>query len=315
MITFKNGKSISSVVVSTIAGHYGNGMLPYVFDANYNTLLVGLAQSETTIMSKSATFNKRVGNVVMHKPWTALQYIKRIDNRGMVNAYGLTNPGARKCAEGIAKSIKNGYDVIPNFYPEFARDDKTSANEQLASAIHETLEAIRFYECALGTDFRAIEINLSCPNSKEKIAENMFQSTELLAEVKRLNPHTAVIAKVSWVHPIEFLEEIANQKLADALHCFNTVPYELVFGAGKRSPLKNGLGGVSGGPIRELCFQKNKEVAKRVKLPIIMGGGVPVAPLDEVLRYFDIGAGAVSICTEVAYSPLDALTLIHSLNH
>lgn len=310
MIRFENGKTLSSVVISTIGGHYGSGMMPYAFDPGYNHLMGNLAGSGTVIFSKSATFNPRVGNVVMRKPWTAFQYIKRIDDRGMVNAYGLTNPGVRKCAEGIAKSIKRGYNVIPNFYPEFVKN----GTERLGAAIQETLEAIRIYEAIIGDAFWAIEINGSCPNSEEEIAENMRQLIQLLEAIRHSFPQLTVILKTSWVHPIEFFEEIAHRKLADALHNFNTIAYQLVFGAGTRSPLKNGLGGASGGPIRKPCFEKNVEAVKRVPLPIIMGGGVPVSSLDLVQPYFDNGAGAVSVCTDVAYLPCDALSLVHCYN-
>jgi dihydroorotate dehydrogenase (NAD+) catalytic subunit len=310
MIRFANGKTLPSVILSTIGGHYGSGMMPYSFDSGYNHLMGNLEGSGTAIFSKSATFNPRVGNVVMRRPWTAFQYIKRIGDRGMVNAYGLTNPGVKKCAQGIAKSIKRGYNVIPNFYPEFVKDGQ----ERLGAAIQETLEAIRCYEFLIGDAFWAIELNFSCPNSEEEIAENMRQVLQCLTAVRRSFPGLIVIAKMSWVHPIEFFEEIAHHKLADALHCFNTIPYQLVFGAGQRSPLKNGLGGASGGPIRKPCFDQNVQVAKRVNLPIIMGGGVPVSSLDLVKPYFGIGAGAVSVCTDVAYLPCDALSLVHHYN-
>ncbi|NTW22106.1 hypothetical protein HGA34_01015 [Candidatus Falkowbacteria bacterium] len=307
MIRFPNGKILPSVVLSTIGGHYGSGMFPYIFDAGYNHLMSSLPETRTAILTKSATYNKRVGNVVMHKPWTAYQYIRRIKDRGMVNAYGLTNPGINECVEGIGKAIARGYNAIPNFYPEFVKNGV----DRLEEAIRETIVAIRCFKYNLGEAFWAVELNFSCPNSEEEIAKNMQQVLQCLAKVREELPFVIIIAKVSWMHPIEFFEEIATKKLADALHCFNTIPYELVFGAGTRSPLKNGLGGVSGGPIRELCFTKNQEVAKRVNLPIIMGGGVPVEPFDAAKPYFDIGASAISVCTDAAYLPYETLALIN----
>jgi dihydroorotate dehydrogenase (NAD+) catalytic subunit len=69
-----------------------------------------------------------------------------------------------------------------------------------------------------------------------------------------------------------------------------------------------GGGGVSGGPAFEAAFSYNQTLRKKVSLPFIMGCGVK--NLEDVRKYLDIGADAVSLCTLALRDPKEAERII-----
>ena len=234
-------KRISRVLISTALGPGGGGIFPYTLLPSYRRLLRAVKITETTVMAKSATRYRRQGNFIPGNPFT-WRYIRRIPGQGMLNAYGLTNQGVRICAREIMQSCGAGIQVVPNFYPEFAKGTET--------AIRETLESIKIYKEVMGPEFWALELNFSCPNAKEAVTENVNQGIACVSGVRQDFPELFLIAKISIVHPIEFSVELERLGVK-AIHGVNTVPYNLVFPENKfsSSPLADvGGGGVSGGP-------------------------------------------------------------------
>ena len=136
MIVFPNGLSISSVIISTVLGHSGRGFFPYLLFPNYRRLVSTVKQEKISVATKSSTRFPRVGNFVMKDPRT-WKYVQRLPDMGMLNAYGLTNNGVEEHAEQIAISRRKGFNVIPNFYPEFNKGEEI--------AIKETLEAVGLF--------------------------------------------------------------------------------------------------------------------------------------------------------------------------
>jgi len=292
---------ISKVVISTALGPDGRGIFPYTLLPGYRRLLRAVRETGATILTKSATRHKRVGNFIPWQPWT-WKYIRRLPRMGMLNAYGLTNAGAEACARKIKVSGDLGFKVIPNFYPEFAK-----GTEQ---AIRETLGAVATYRQVLGPYFWALELNYSCPNSQEEIRANVEQGIRCSREVRRRFSDLFLIAKISICHPYEFAQELERLGV-NAIHGVNTIPYEMVFPPKRygRSPLwAVGGGGVSGGPAWEAAYHYNAGLRKQVGLFLIMGCGVRNA--DDVRRYLDLGADAVSICTLALRNPREAERII-----
>jgi len=281
-------RKISPVVISTALGQAGRGIFPYTLLPGYRRLLRAVQETGATVLTKSATRLARRGNFIPANPFT-WKYIRRLPGMGMLNAYGLTNQGVEVCAPDIRRSCEAGFDVVPNIYPEFIKGTET--------AIRETLEALGIYRQALGPHFWAVELNYSCPNSAEEIAQNVAQSIECSREVRRRFPDLLMIAKISVRHPYEFAQELERTGV-NALHAVNTIPYDLVFppGCHPRSPLGAvGGGGVSGGPAWVAAYQYNRGLRPKVGGFLIMGCGVTCR--EDVQRYFDIGAEAVSFCT------------------
>ncbi len=296
---------ISPVVISTALGLSGRGIFPYTLLPGYRRLMRAIRETGTTVFAKSATRHPRRGNFVPLNPLT-WKYIQRLPNCGMLNAYGLTNEGVKVSAPAIKASVASGFQVIPNIYPEFAKGTET--------AIQETLEAVRIYHEVLGKDFWALELNYSCPNSEEEIRENVAQATQCSQAVRQQFPGLYLIAKISICHPYDFAQELERLGV-NAIHAVNTIPYEIVFPPDRYppSPLADaGGGGVSGGPAFEQAYRYNAALRQHVKLFLIMGCGV--TSLEDVKRYKDAGADAVSLCTLALRNPKEAAKIIMKYN-
>jgi dihydroorotate dehydrogenase len=295
-------RQISPVVISTALGHDGRGIFPYTLLSAYRRLLAAVRGTGTTVFTKSATRFKRRGNFIPANPLT-WKYIRRLPGLGLLNAYGLTNAGVESCAPDIRAACGAGFKTIPNLYPEFVKGTEI--------AIRETLAAVEIYQQHLGPLFRALELNYSCPNSEEAIAQNVVQALLCTRKVRSLYPQIYLVAKLSICHPYEFAQELERIGV-NALHAVNTIPHNIVFPL-QRSPLGEvGGGGVSGGPAFDLAYKYNQELRPKVGLFLIMGCGV--AGPDDVRRYFDLGADAVSLCTLALRKPREAAGIVLRYN-
>ncbi len=293
-------RRISSIVLSTALGPDGRGIFPYTLWPGYRLLLRTVRETSTTVITKSATRFPRRGNFLPANPLT-WKYIQRLPDGGMLNAYGLTNKGVAAVAPEIGAACREGFQVIPNFWPEFTKGREVVERE--------LLEAVALYREHLGEAFWALELNFSCPNVPEDLACNWRDGLACVQVLKSAHPDLFVIGKISIRHPYEFAQELERAG-AGALHAINTIPYELVFPPDRfpPSPLaKVGGGGVSGGPAFAQAYQYNKGLRPLVRLPLIMGCGV--TGCDEVRRYLDLGADAVSICTLALRQPDEAAKL------
>ena len=296
---------ISTVTLSTALGPAGRGIFPYTLLPSYRRLLREVRATGATIFTKSATRFARRGNFVPANPLT-WRYIQRLPGLGMLNAYGLTNNGVAACAPAIGMACRKGFQVIPNFYPEFGKGTH--------NAIRETLEAIDIYQGSLGTAFWALELNFSCPNVPEDIICNVTDSLACAMAVKAAHPDLFLIAKISLQHPYELAQELERVGVG-ALHAINTIPYEIVFPPDRHppSPLADvGGGGVSGGPAFAQAYKYNAGLRPKVRLPLIMGCGI--TSQDEVQRYLDLGAEVVSLCTLVLRNPKEAERIVKQYN-
>jgi dihydroorotate dehydrogenase len=293
------------VAISTALGHDGRGIFPYTLLPGYRNLVRAVRETGATVFSKSATRFERRGNFI---PWNPLtwKYIRRLPDLGMLNAYGLTNEGVAACAPHLRRAREAGFQVVPNFYPEFAKGTET--------AIRETLEALEIYRQNLGPYFEALELNYSCPNSAEEIRENVVQGLKCTREVRERFPDLFLIAKISICHPYEFAQELERAGV-NAIHAINTIPYEIIFPPDRYppSPLRAvGGGGVSGGPALTAALEYNRGLRRQVSLFLIMGCGV--RNHEDVQRYFDLGADAVSFCTLALRDWREAEKIIASYN-
>ena len=298
-------RKISPVVLSTALGQAGRGILPYTLLPGYRRLLRAVQDTGATVFTKSATRFARQGNFIPGNPLT-WRYIRRLPELGMLNAYGLTNHGMAVCAPDIRRSCEAGFHVIPNLYPEFIKGT--------ATAIRETLEALEICRQSLGPHFWAVELNYSCPNSAEEIAQNVAQGLQCSQEVRRRYPDLYLVAKIAFCHPYEFAQELENLGV-NAIHAINTIPYDIIFPPERypRSPLwQVGGGGVSGGPAWPAAYEYNRGLRPKVGLFLIMGCGV--RNREDVQRYFDLGADAVSFCTLALRDFREAEEIIKAYN-
>ncbi|MDP2708886.1 MAG: hypothetical protein Q8O93_02445 [bacterium] len=296
------GKKISAVTTSSIMGHYGNGMFPLTLLPAYRRFCRVAKECEVTNFPKSSTADRRAGNFILKKPWT-WKYVRKIGDRGMLNSYGLSNDGAPANAPKIDRAIRQGYKVIPNLYPQFAKG--------LLTAVDEIMSAIRTLRSELLLDFWALELNYSCANSKEAISKNMEDANFCTNEIHGQYPNLILIVKISYVHPYEFAQE--QIKLgASVIHAINAIHHDIVY-PGQTSPLSQvGGGAVSCKPIFPYSHSYNKGLRKKIKAPIIMAGGI--SRLKDAQRFFDIGADAISFCSIIRLDPKEAEKIILKFN-
>lgn len=299
-----HGHTISTIVVSTIMGHHGDGMFPYnLTSLSYRKAMRAIRKTETTIFSKSSTRFERKGNYNFWDPKT-WDCVQNLPDKGMINAYGLTNPGVEVCAEKITEAIKKGYDVIPNFFPEFGDD--------LETTISHTQEAIALLGYKMEKDLWAIELNLSCPNDKTEIKNNIAKTPKLVRAVKATFPRLTIIAKTSIVHPYEFLQELETAG-ADILHLVNSIPYNMIFK--DTSPIsKYGVCGTSGGPAFKPALKYTIGASKITKVPLIAGCGI--VTFENFCQYREeTRAGSFSVCTGLKCDTEEMIMLIKIYNN
>jgi dihydroorotate dehydrogenase len=294
---------LSKVMVSSILGHSGGGMFPLTLLPDYCKFLSAVKQNEIYNISKSATRHARIGNLIMYYPWT-WKYVQKLENNGLLNAYGLTNPGVAACAKKIKNSCELGFNVIPSFYLELSLP--------LHKAIARTSRAMKIYRNILGNYFEALELNLSCPNSGEDITKNMKAAIVCIKEIKKEYPSLFLIAKLSIVHPYEFAQELELVGV-NMLHAINTIPFNFLFPHNKSPLYKVGGGGVSGGPAKDSAMEYNRGLRKQVKLPLMMGCGI--MNFDDANYYLDIiGADHIVICTVVRCDTTEAIEIVEKLS-
>lgn len=299
-----NGHTISTVVTSSIMGHSGGGMFPLTLLPSYRRLMRVIEETEAANLTKSSTAFKNIGNFILGDPRT-WKYIQRIGDNGLLNAYGLTNDGVNANAPAIASAQERGFNVIPTFYPQFIKGRP--------EAIKDTLFACGVYNNFL-ENFWVIEFNFSCPNSQEKIQENMEDAVALVRAVKQIFPWLCVIAKISYVHPHRFAQELINAG-ADIIHAINTIPYDMVYqSVYDHSPLADvGGGGVSGGPAKDLAMAYNSGLKKVSNAPMIMGCGI-TSMYDAEQYLKEVGADVISICTVARLNPKEAEKIINNFS-
>lgn len=294
----RRGREISDIVISTAFGQSGRGMFPYTYYKEYRKLLKLVKEQNVTVFTKSSTRYPRMGNFRIENPLT-WKYIQKISDRGMLNAYGLTNNGVCVNAQEIATSCEEGFNVIPNYYPEFDKGIKV--------AVQELIDSVIIYRRFMGDNFWAIELNGSCPNSKEVISENMDMLIQCVRELKHFFSWLVIIVKTSIVHPYDFYKRLEDAG-AEVIHAINTIPYSMVFPS-SISPLVNkGGGGVSGDPAFDLAYKYDEKLRKETSLPIIMACGV--TDILSKVKFLRVGANSVGICTIALLNPKEAGRII-----
>jgi len=297
------GNKISPVVISTICGHWGSGMLPLIFLPEYLFFMVLIRRTETTELVKSSTYSNYRGHFLWYDPrtWRSVQFFGK---NSLINAYSHTNLGIYWNVKMMRVSHGLGYRAILNFAPDFSK--------KTPEVIEEVLFAISTARKILGDIFFAIGIVPSCPNRCHIMAENVRITADCIRAIKIKYPKLAVIVKKALEQPTEAVSEWELAGM-DILHGINTVPYHRLF-PDRVSPLEDmGGGGISGGMISEIAFQDNCKSRLAVNVPIIFGGGIMT--VDDVSRCFEYGgANAVSICTVVRCDTKEAVRIIEKFN-
>lgn len=274
-IKLSNGHLLKWVVASGAFGFDGRGWLwerPLVW--------LGLIKPELfTVVIKTLTIQPRKGNLCWWKPWTWLPFspwsCTRFIKGGAVNKVGLTNRGLDWWCDDIAQDLD--FSQVPLIASIYGDED------ELAEM---SLRLDRY-------DFVGLEVNVSCPNSGDRMAETEAVIKSVKA-VKSRSRHP-VIVKVSVKQ-----DYLAIAKglvgVAEAIS-LNSVLWEMVFPR-KRSPLwrlekkvGGGGGGVSGKPAQSLNWEAVEALAVQGSLPVIAPS---VMKFEDIGWVWSFGASAVS---------------------
>lgn len=229
-----------------------------------------------THVTKTLTRTPREGNLRWSHPWSVVKGIRD----GVVNSIGLTNPGIDWWVNDIAPKISTLSLVVSIE----ARDET------------EVAEMIQLLErCPI----KAIELNLSCPNTKDHEHRTTDKILAIARKASTLSPFP-LIAKLSYTHDyVDVAQEIENEKKIEALS-INSIPWAAMY-PDLPSPLARfGGGGVSGKVIQSLTWKMVEELSRSVKTPVI---GPSVWDYEDIAKILDRGARAVSFGSVFVHHP------------
>ncbi len=217
---------------------------------------------------------------------------------GLINAIGLTNPGAEAETELLARAREL---LAPFDVPLFA--------SIFAGTVTEFGEVARIVSAARP---HLIEVNISCPNVADEFGTPFAATPDSAASVTaavraattlpiavKLAPNVADIARIA---------EAVVEAGADAITAVNTMPGMIIDATAGRPILSNRVGGVSGPALKPVALRCVYEIARRVRVPIIGTGGVNTGrAAAEMLM---AGATAVGVGSAVWYRGVSALGAI-----
>ncbi|HII54410.1 dihydroorotate dehydrogenase [Candidatus Micrarchaeota archaeon CG08_land_8_20_14_0_20_49_17] len=266
---------------------------PLVLCAGISGLNVNLwlkhAKEAGAVTIKSCSVQPRLGH--------ANPTVVEIDKDIVLNAVGLSNPGAEYVAEEIIK-YKSKCKTIPLIASLFGK--KIEEFGETAAILDRAKPDI-------------IEIDASCPNVEGVMFSN---DTELIAKVTeavRENTSLPVFVKLSAaVNDIVPIAKAAVAAGADGITAINTLPGMAIDPIARKPILTNKFGGVSGRAIKPMAVRAVYMIRKALpEVPIIGMGGVTYG--TDVAEMIIAGANAVGVGTAVMYRKNAFATLKNEL--
>lgn len=208
-------------------------------------------------------------------------------SQGMVNAVGLSNPGAEDSLEEIEYAVKKaGVPVIASIF---------------ASTITEFGKVAEIVSKAKP---HLIEVNISCPNVDDEFGRPFACDPGIAAvvtkKVKKVSKAPVFIKLSPNVFNFGKIAQAVQKEGADGITAINTVGPGMLINIEAAKPiLSNKVGGVSGPAIKPIAVKCIYEAYKASKLPIIGTGGATTG--RDAIEMIMAGASAVGIGTAVYY--------------
>lgn len=202
---------------------------------------------------------------------------------GIINAIGLSNPGAE------------------NFKEELKRIDR-KGNVSIASIYGATPEEFSKLVLKIEDYVDMIELNISCPHAMEGYGASIGQDANLTHKIVSAAKDSAnkpVIAKLTPnVTDIVEIAVAAQDAGADALTLINSLGPGMKINIDVARPvLSNKFGGMSGKAIKPISLRNVYTVYDNVDIPIIGVGGI--SNFEDVVEFLFAGARAVQIGTSI----------------
>ena len=203
-----------------------------------------------------------------------------------VNAVGLTNPGASRSAELMAKLN------VPA--------DRFLLISIFGGSVEEYVSVAKI----MAPHADGLELNLSCPHAKG-YGMAMGQDPDLVREIVSAVKAAVTIPVIPKLTPnTEDISGIAKAAVAggaDALCAVNTLGPGSYVSHGQ-TVLSNGLGGMSGKGVLSIALKSVSEIRAAVECPIIGCGGISSADNIQAFQQagatiFGIGSALVGMTT------------------
>lgn len=202
---------------------------------------------------------------------------------GIINAIGLSNPGAE------------------NFKEELKRIDR-KGNVSIASIYGATPEEFSKLVLEIEDHVDMIELNISCPHAMEGYGASIGQDANLTHKIVSAAKDSAnkpVIAKLTPnVTDIVEIAVAAQDAGADGLTLINSLGPGMKINIDVARPvLSNKFGGMSGKAIKPIALRNVYTVYDNIDIPIIGVGGI--SNFEDVVEFLFAGARAVQIGTSI----------------
>jgi len=240
------------------------------------------------IIPKTVTLHPRVGNPparIFETP------------SGMINAIGIENPGIDVFITDKLPALKNiGVPLIISI---------AGQNEEEWVGIMEKLNT--------QTGITGVELNLSCPNLKNKVlvAQDAQATMQLVKKMKSLSKFP-LIAKLSPnVTDIASIAQAAQDGGADAVSLVNTFAAMAIDIKTRKSRIGNVTGGLSGPAIRPMAVYMVQRVASQIKIPVVGMGGIMNA--QDALEFLIAGATMVAVGTANFINPRTPIDVLEGI--
>jgi dihydroorotate dehydrogenase (NAD+) catalytic subunit len=242
------------------------------------------------VVSKTITVKPRKGNPPSRTCETP---------SGMLNSIGLENP----CLEiflidKLPLLKKTGVPVIVSIASE------TDPAEFIILA--KELDRIK--------EISALELNISCPNVREKknlISQDPLATYDLVKSVRRATGKTLITKLSPNVTSIVEIAQAAERAGSDAVSLINTLTGMSVDLSSRRPKIAAITGGLSGPAIRPVAVRMCWECSRNINIPIIGMGGIMDA--QSALEFIIAGASAVSVGTANFVNPKACVEIIRGI--
>ncbi len=216
---------------------------------------------------------------------------------GLLNAVGLSNPGAAAVVEEI-RAFKE-QPTVPIIASIFGRTEEEFS--EVAAVI-----------CEAQPDL--LEINVSCPNVASEFGVRFGldhdSTARITRAVKRTIGNVPLLVKLSpQAHSIATLARRCQDAGADGITAINSVGPGMAIDVHTRKPvLSNRVGGLSGRAILPVAVRCVHDITHAVDIPIIGTGGIATA--EDALQMILAGATAVAIGTGVHSEGIEVFSRI-----
>lgn len=217
---------------------------------------------------------------------------------GLINAIGLTNPGAEAEAGLLAETRLR---LQPLGVPLIA--------SLFAGTVAEFGQVARIIDTA-GPDM--IEVNISCPNVGDEFgtpfAGTCASAAAVTEAVKRAVTCPVSVKLAPNVPDIARIAAAVVEAGADAITAINTMPGMVIDAVSGQPVLSNRAGGISGPALKPIALRCVYEIARAVPAPIIGTGGVSTG--RDAAEMLLAGASLVGVGSAVYYRGVAALDQI-----